>query len=226
VPAAFLGAWVLGRCWVDRWSRRGLQAFAQAITVLLVLATGASIGVISDVRGQYDNTDIARGPDALATRAREVSALLALPHRQTIAPPSRYVAPLMPFFAYLDRCTAATDRLIVTGEFPEIPVLAGRPFAGDGVVFGSWYSSTIHQRRTVERMRSRPPLFALYVGDDDAFRARFADVEAFLRQAYVPLADVPVDEGGTVRIVVLARRRAMGVDSPTGWPCFRAAPPV
>ena len=32
----------------------------------------------------------------------------------------------MPFMSYLDRCTLPSERLIVTGEFPEVLVIAGR----------------------------------------------------------------------------------------------------
>ena len=59
---------------------------------------------------------------------------------------------LATFFEYLDRCTSEADRLIVTGEAPEILVAAGRPFAGDGVVFGAWYSSSA--RRSWVKSRS------------------------------------------------------------------------
>jgi hypothetical protein len=221
VPAALLGSWILGVCWAGKWQRRSLQAAAQVAAVVITVLSTVSIGVISDLRGQYDNTDIAHGLDAVRARARQVSHLLMLPHRQVEAPTSRYAVALMPFFTYLDRCTPQDDRLIVIGEFPEVPVLARRAFASDGVVFGAGYSTSVHQDRTVEHLRRRPALFALYMGDGDAFRTRFADVERYVSNEYTRFAEIPVDEGGTIRIVVLRSRAATGTDRETGWACFR-----
>jgi len=126
----------------------------------------------------------------------------------------------MPFFSYLDRCTSQSDQLIVTGDFPEVPVLAGRGFAGDGVVFGSWYASVDHQDRTVVELRARPPLFVAYL-DAAAFRSRFPLVEEFVREQYGPMTEVPVEGAGTVPILVHRARVTAATDAVTGWPCFR-----
>ncbi len=126
----------------------------------------------------------------------------------------------MPFFSYLDRCTSESERLIVTGEAPDIPVLAGRRFASDGVVLGAWYSSVRHQDLTAKKLRSRPPLFVVYV-DGTSFRARFPLVEAFVKDEYTSMADIPVDGAGSVAILTHRARLPTAADRDTGWPCFR-----
>ncbi len=221
VPAVLLGAWLLGVCWMEPWQRRGAQRALQVATLVILAVSVAAAGRISDVRGQYADSDLGRGAAAIGDHALEVAHLLTGPHRQPAAPPSRYAQALMPFFSYLDRCSQPTDRVIVTGEFPDIPVLAGRRFASDGVVFGTWYSSIVHQAQTVERLKARAALFALHMGDYDAFRTRFWQVERYLADQYQPFATVAVDDGSSIRVVVFRGRIPVGTDAQTGWPCYR-----
>lgn len=218
VPAALLGAWALGVCWIGRWRRRALQVLVQLATLAIVTVSGMAVSRISGLPDQYDSSGIGRGLDGVSRQALEVSALLHSPHRRDT--PSRYSTALMPFFGYLDRCTARSDRLIVTAEFPDVLVLAGRRFAGDGVVFGSWYSSATHQDRTIARLQTRPALFVLHMGDYATFRSRFELVDTYLGREYEPMAEVPVEDGGSIRILVQRTRVAAGIDRVTGWPCF------
>ena len=221
VPAAALGAWALGLCWVGRWRVRTFQVAVQFTTVLALTISMGAISRIADLPGLYDETDIGRGPARAAEHAREVSQLLGTRHRENRAPPSRVSRALMPFMSYLDRCTSVSDRLMVTGEFPEVLVIAGRAFAGDGVVFGSWYASVMQQERTVRQLHARPPLFVLHAGDYDGFRGRFGSVDAFVKGAYEPIAEVPVEGTSSVRILVHGDRVATGTDPETGWSCYR-----
>ena len=218
VPAALLGAWALGTCWIGRWRRRTLQVSAQLATVAALIVSGVAVSRVSGLPGQYDDSGIGGGLYRIRERAIEVSDFLHSPHRRDA--PSRYSLALGPFFGYLDRCTSQSDRLIVTGEFPDVLVLAGRRFAGDGVVFGSWYSSATHQDRTIAQLQARPALFVLHMGDYATFRSRFGLVDTYLDGEYEPMAAIPVEEGGTIRILVHRSRLPGGVDRATGWPCF------
>jgi hypothetical protein len=183
------------------------------------ILTAAAIDQVSGVREQYAYSRLGGGVDGIGRHANEIANLLRLSHRQ--AAPSRYAQALVPFFEYLDRCTSQADRLIVTGESPEILVAAGRAFAGDGVVFGAWYSSTTHQARTLEGLRARPALFAIHMSEYDQFRDRYALIDEYISQEYHPMVEVPVEGGDTIRILVYESRRAVGMDAKTGWPCFR-----
>ena len=218
VPAALLGAWGLGACWAGRWRRRGYQWVVRSASIACIIVSGMAVSQISRVPEQYDNSAVGRGVAGVRVRAAELSAWLRGSHRQDNS--SRYAAALLPFFTYLDRCTSRSDRLIVTGEFPDILVLAGRRFAGDGVVFGAWYSSSTRQDRTLERLRADPALFALHMGDYTTFRERFSLIDRYLNLEYAPMAEIPVVEGGVIRILTLQSRPTAGVDAATGWPCF------
>jgi hypothetical protein len=218
VPAALLGAWLLGLCWVPPWPQRVSQRVLQLATIVIVLVSTVAAARVAGLASQYDDSGVAGGIRGIREHAAEVSQLLRSQHRQDV--PSRYSLALRPFFDYIDRCTAPSDRLIVTGEFPDVLVLAGRRFAGDGIVFGSWYSSVTHQDRTIVRLRAEPALFVLHMGDDEAFRMKYPIVAAYLDGGYRPMADVPVDEGGTIQILVEQSRKATSGDASTGWPCF------
>jgi len=218
VPAALLGAWALGVCWSGRWRRHALQVLVQLGAIAVVTVSAMAVSQISCLPEQYDNSGIGRRLTGVRARAIEVSELLRSPHRRDT--PSRYSGALMPFFGYLDRCTSRSERLIVTGEFPDVLVMAGRRFAGDGVVFGSWYSSVTHQDRTIARLQARPALFVLHMGDYATFRNRFGPVDTYLAGQYEPMAEIPVDAGSDIRILVLRDRRAARVDAETGWRCF------
>jgi hypothetical protein len=224
VPPALLGAWLLGLCWVWRWDRRGWQRAMQAASLIVLIITVTAVTTIAETGERLALTGAGDGLQGLRSRAAAVSQLLAGPHRQALAPSSRQAEALMPFFAYLDRCTSPDDRLIVTGESPDVVVLSGRRFASDGAVFGAWYSSATHQDRTLARLRIQPALFVLRM-DAPAFRARFPAIDAYIRDAYEPMAEVPVDGAETVPILVLQDRSADGVDQATGWPCFTRSGP-
>jgi hypothetical protein len=221
VPAALLGAWLLGLCWVGTWNRPRLQATSRLFTLIVLAVSLMAISRVVDLPGLYDNTDISRGWARVRDRTEEVWHLLGTSHRENAAPASRYAIALMPFLAYVDRCSLPTDRLIVTGEFPELLVLAGRGFAGDGVVLGSWYLSAAHEEHTLERLRSDAALFVIDAGDYAGFQNRFRLVDAYLREQYRVMAEVPVPDAPTARIMAPRERAPVRTDAQTGWPCYR-----
>jgi hypothetical protein len=182
--------------------------------------TGIAVERIGGVGDQIDNADALRGFQAVENRVVEMLTLLRGSHR--LDNPSRYSAALQPFFAYLDRCTAPADRLLVTREYPDVLVLAGRRFAGDGIVIGGGYSSVDRQDVTVERIERDPALFTLHMGDDEAFSERYPLIDRYVREAYEPMAEVQVPGVDNVRGLVVRNRRPAGTDAVTGWPCFAA----
>lgn len=221
VPVALLGAWTLGLCWGGRWRHPVRQGLVRIATVAVLGVTLAAIGVASDVPERLALTGVGQGLEGVQARTARVSELLRSPHRQELAPPSRYSEALMPFFRYLDRCTSRLDRLIVTSELPDILVLAGRRFAGDPVVFGAWYSSETRQDHSIERLRERPGLFVLHMDDYPAFRGRFGLVDAYIEREYESMAAIPVEGAGSARILVQRSRSPVRTDPETGWRCFQ-----
>lgn len=217
VPAALLGAWLLGIAYAAGWRRRGSQRVAQLATAALFVISMAAIASATELRDRLERTNYNAGPAGMYRRAVEVVGVLGMPHRAT--PPSRVSAALMPFFEYLDRCTSESDRLIATGEYPDVVVLAGRGFGSDGAVFGAWYSSVRNQHRTLQRLRERPALFTILL-DEASFQQRFRAIAQFVDEEYRPFATLETP-GIHVPILVHGQRAASRVDPATGWPCFR-----
>lgn len=218
VPAALLAAYALGACWTGRWRQPAAQWGIRVATLIGIVVSAIAVARISDFSDQYDNAMVGRGLEAIRIRTSEVADVLRGSHRGDT--PSRYATALLPFFDYLDRCSSQSDRLIVTGEFPDIPVLAGRRFAGDGVVFGAWYASSAQQDRTLARIQQNPALFALHMGDYATFQERFDVIDGYINREYDAFAEVPVPEAGVIRILVFRGRASVGVDAATGWRCF------
>jgi hypothetical protein len=220
VLPGLLSAWLLGLIWTRPWQRRVAQMALRGVSAGLLLMTAAAIASVADLPDRFARTGIPEGIPAVRTRAAAVSGLLSRPHRQDVAPPSYVSAALMPFFAYVDRCSSVDDRILVTGEFPDVVVLARRRFASDGVVMGAWYSSARHQDRTLARMRDEPPLFVVYI-DQRPFRTRFPHVDRFLAESFQPLVTVTSDAGESIPLLVNRSRTAARMDGTTGWPCFQ-----
>jgi len=221
VPVALLAAWALGLCWTERWRRRSVQALVQVGTVAIMTVSVAAISDVAELPERMATTGVGEGLGAMRARAGAVSRLLALPHRQNTAPPSRASAALIPFFEYLDRCTSRSDRIIVTGEFPDVVVLAGRGFAGDGVVFGAWYSSRTRQDRSIELLRTRSAPLAIHIDNSPQFRLQFDLISAYLEREYELLTTIQTDGAGVIPILVQRSRAPVRTDPNTGWPCFR-----
>ena len=219
VAPAILGAWLLGVIWVHQWQASVPQFVFRAMSIALLVVTAASAATVAELSDRIDYTGIRDGLTGVRQRARFVNALLVSPHRQTLSPPSRVSAALMPFFGYVDRCTSPADQLLVTGDYGDVLVLAGRGFASDGVVFGVWYSSVAHQARTIEEMQQRPALFTLLIAERE-FRTRYPQVFEFVQREYKPITRIDVDGGDPVHLMVSRHRRPAGVDRQTGWPCF------
>jgi hypothetical protein len=220
VPPSLLGAWLIGIVWTNRWRRRGLQMLVGALATAVLFVTTTAVAAIAGLPERMDYTGMREGVRGVRARAVAVAHLLASPHRQLIAPPSRISGGLMPFYRYVDRCTLPADQLVVTGDYADVLVLARRGFASDGVTFGVWYSSVAHQMSTVDDMRSRPALLTVLV-DEKSFETRYKYVADYIAQEYQPIADIAVEETRGVRILVDRHRVANGVDRETGWPCFK-----
>lgn len=217
VPAVLLGAWATGLCWTGAWRLRALQITAQVAALCILGVSTHAAGRIGQVSDRASNAGFADGMAGVREHSTAVSRLLSGPHRQETYPPSRYSRALLPFFAYLDRCTSPEDRLIVTGEFPDVLVLAERGFAGDGIVFGAWYTSIAHEDRSIARISTRSTPFALLIGDSSDFRL----LDSYLQRHYEPMTEIPVDGADPVRVLVQRDRPGTTTDSETGWRCFR-----
>lgn len=216
------GAWLVGRAAQipGTWPRRA----AMGLLVLVAAFAANSVFAIGNVAENLNRTDLGRGFAYAPTLLQERTAGL----QDRFAPrhvPSGRIPAMVPFFEYLDRCTTTEHRLFVAGYAPEIFTYARRLFAGGHGQFIQGYQvSEATQRQIVERLQRQFVLFALMLSDEEpGWRAESVPVDAFIRANFGPMAEFPVDEYRTVRILVHNGSDAIrtGTDKKTGWPCYR-----
>jgi hypothetical protein len=124
--------------------------------------------------------------------------------------PSRISAGLVPFLRYVNRCTDATDRLLVSGPYPDVFVLGRRGFAGGHFAFlEGFYNSDADQRASLERMQHQSvPFVVLPYDDQESFARSFPRILAHVMATYDVLTDVAVEETKGVRIMIERARPA------------------
>ncbi len=219
VPAALLGSWLLGLV-----LRRAAHRTPVMIAAGAVLAISAwAIVRVGDVGDNLDKTELLRGPSIVRLRAGDLWERFQrrVPERDHV--PSRYALALLPFMEYVNRCTATQDRLLVTGLFPEINVIADRGFAGGHGSFRPYfYTSDADQAQTVARLQRQSVPFVVSARQwYPELKGQMPAVFAYLEQRFEPFVHVPVPETDGVDLLIERGRAATRVDAATGWPCFQ-----
>ncbi|MEQ1911266.1 MAG: hypothetical protein ABMA15_20775 [Vicinamibacterales bacterium] len=222
VPIVVLGAWLLGA--LPRAARSRPSSVRTALTLFLSVAVGLttlSVAAVGSVREQIGGTGAYDGLPGLRARWHDVSETLgALPASTTgiderIAVTARY----------LRRCTAPSDRLLVTDNLPEIHYFAQRGVAaGQSAFFSHFYSSPEAQREAIERWsRQSVPIALLQPPErfEEEFAREYPLLAAYLRAHYRRAGSLEVERGVRSDVWVTVQRQAVP-DAETGLPCFAA----
>jgi hypothetical protein len=222
VLPALCGSWLAGRALQvsGTWSRRA----AIGLVAIVAVFAANSVLTIGNVAENLNRTDLARGVTYAPTVLRQRAAGLRDRFDLRYVPSGR-VRMLVPFFEYLDRCTMTEHRLFVAGYAPEIFTYSRRLFAGGHGQFIQGYQvSAAAQRQIIERLGQQFVLFALMFSDEEQqWRRESVPLDAFVRANFGPMAEIPIDHGRTVRVLVRNGSDAIrtGTDTKTAWPCFR-----
>jgi hypothetical protein len=222
VPAALLGSWLLGLLWQMK-AHRAVVLSARVVTAAVLVLTTIAIWRVGDVTNKLD--EVGAFEDDLEHIRDHVDALITVltqPEVEARKLPSRVSAGLVPFLRYVGRCTAPTDRLLVSGPYPDVFVLGRRGFGGGHIAFlEAFYVSDADQQLTLTRLQHESvPFVVLPLDDQDAFARSFPKILAHVTAAYDVLVDMPVDGLKGVRIMIDRSRTRTATDSETGWPCF------
>lgn len=215
-------AWLVAAAWTVR-SRWAAALVARAAAVAVLLLTAAAIWRVGDVTERLDGAGFFHGPASFIENVRAVQSELNKRQAQALQTPSRVSAELAPLFDYLTSCSRDTDRLLVTGQYPDVYLAAGRGFAGGHVAFmQGFYTSRREQERTLARLQRESVPFVLLVRDvQPVFEHDFPLLNAYIARSYTQLLDVPIPEMDGVRLLVDRQRRPTGTYAGTNWPCFR-----
>ena len=193
VPFTVLTAWLASQLWSARVPGTA-RLILRGTTVALMIAFAAAAAKIGNFEQTLERAEMLHRPPRPALRWREVSAQLKEPYAERQMP-SDIAFALVPFFKYVQACTPAEARILVAGSIPELSYYARRGFAGgQPALDGVYYSSPELERRILAQMQRELVWFV--VAAPDGFE-RLADaypaVLAYVRERFVPMADVPVD---------------------------------
>jgi hypothetical protein len=216
VPAAILGAWLMASAW------RVPRAVGVITSTLLLLLTTWAVVVMADVRNELNEAGILNRRGAMIERIADLRARLSKPMPERNQIPSRNSEALLPFYAYVDRCSLPTDRLVMTGLSPDVFVLANRGFAGGQMAFRpSFYTTVDDQQRALARMRAQSvPFVIVALEEEAAFREAMPLIASYIDEHYDKLALIPVPDTRGLQLYVERGRKPAGVDAQTTWPCF------
>jgi hypothetical protein len=217
VPAVLLGSWLLLRAFTLPRIRLIAAPAALAFAVLF----SASVLAVGSTHDEIDRAGLLGHRQEIPQRFVERTADL---HSRFVdyQIPTRAARSLVPFFKYVDRCTAPTDRLLVGGFLVEVPFYAQRLFAGGQEYFGAYFGSEANERFAYAHIQQERVPFAILPSDDlDEFNSRFPLVAGYVHARFVPLTDVQVSDDQIIHILVDRDLHAAGRDGETGWPCFQ-----
>jgi hypothetical protein len=234
-PAVLVASWIAGTLLMKRPEPEGTpvepiaskplaRAFAWAAVSAVTLVSIVALLAIGNGLGRVRASgvlDVRRAPDLLHLVLDQVGI-----YRQLYSPwslPSRTAAALVSFFAYVGRCTSASDRLLLPGFVPEVAFLADRPFAGGQSELRPRYYGPPDETRVLARLASQRTIFVVQALDwRDATNFAFPRLASYIASSFRPLLEVRFDDRGNgVRVDVTSTLAATGIDALTGWPCFR-----
>jgi hypothetical protein len=203
--------------WMDE---RRWQLHVRRVAVAVLLAgTFASVATAEEVMSQLKAAGLLVSPAAIAHEASENWAELAdLPRAYWSADDvtgTVYVA------QYVNRCTAAGDRVIALGYVPEIAALADRRFAGGRLNYvRGLLTDEEHQREILDHWT--PELVPIVlVMDKRRVDPELRLVERYLHEHYILAGTIPAD--AELGLQTFVRRDAVPTSTfgKEGLPCFR-----
>jgi hypothetical protein len=237
--ASIVGGWLTGlafsdfgwaswkeRVWVtgprqNSWrplAQTGRAAVRCAVAGTLLAVTWLSVVEIGSVGIWLDRTGFNSGVSLARVKALAVDAYRHLSLSPVDSWPTPAPTGLKDLARYIHACTRPTDRLFVSGFFPDVYFFSARGFAGGhGDFIPAFHSSLRDQRLTLARFeRQSVPIVLIH--DDLARDVPFVDT--YLREHYRLVPHVDTQTTGGLSLYVERRRVPTGVYTSLDAPCY------
>jgi len=183
------------------------------VTVFLAIIVFAGTGTL------LATTRILEGPAAVSQRWHEVSVNMRDDKPGPV--PNNPSVVLLPFFEYLQACTAPQDRLLFTWYSPELYIVAKRGFAGDHRRIYRRLSDW-EQARTLARLRQeRVPFVLIPLPRKPWLQESNPEIWRYIESRYVPIATIPAGDPEGYEVLRESAWTGTSADPQTGWPCVR-----
>src|SRR5687768_16520382 len=215
-PIAVLAAWLASTPPASLTPRVAVRAGLAVLTVMALLAVNTSGSVWQELA----TTGLRLGPKAVAARAAEVaSGLSDVPPPPATAPVERHrtgrASPNV--VDYLRACTRPDDRILVLADASEVPVFAGRLFAGGHPTFrAGFYTLPADQALTIARLNKQTVPIVLtrdWLDWNEHIGPDFESVVAWVNERYEYGGHIEALTGGLMGVLV---RRDLAESEPFG----------
>jgi hypothetical protein len=221
VPASLLFTWLVGG--ISRLRSNGRRVAWRAVASIVAFAALLAVVALGRTMEQLDRAGLFGGLRRMPERFTERSEQLHERFNEHQMP-SRAALALVPFFEYVDRCTASDHRLLLPGFIPEAAVYARRPFAGGrSTILAGFIDTPDDRRRIQERLMTQTVPFVIVAPNDKAtVWAAYPELARFVQDGYKPLVTYRSEGGDPIVEVFVSRTLPPRTQDPTtGWSCFR-----
>lgn len=213
VPAVLLASWLAARA-----ASPALLRTAGVAAAIVIVTSAVAVAQVGRTAEQLNRASLFGGLRRLPERFRDRSAEL----HERFAPrqiPAGPVRVLMPMFEYVDRCTTAEHRLLLSGFIPEVGVYARRMFAGGRTsFFPGAYRTPSDEAFMKERLEHETIAVAVV---PSAYATSMSPyLKGFIGARFESVASYPFRDDG-VEVLINRELKAAGHDRVTGWSCFR-----
>jgi hypothetical protein len=221
VAPALLMVWLVYQAW--RMPPRAVGLAARVVATIALLMTMRYAAVMGSVEEQLDRANVLAGLDRVPERLVSLVRDMDRPWAGRLVP-SAVAGEMRPFFDYVPRCVPPDQRLLVAAWLPEVAVLSQRAFAGGQIWFmpGALKTPADHAlvMRRLEHQVIPVAVFRRPAYDDIALE--FPELDTYIKEHFIEVAQWSLGGGDEVHLL-MASKQATGMDTKTGWPCFRSS---
>ena len=202
----------------ERVTRPVVAGVAAAGLVAVLAAATVTTSTMTRLMERVDDSALLLGPTKVEENIHDiVASRTTWPWPQMW--PSGVLPPVIP---YLDHCTAASDRLLLTWPAPEYLYFARRLFAaGHGIMLQPPAFETERDRAEMQRWLApqRVPIVLINEDRRSEFVRGHPDLDADIRDRYEAAGTFTAYDGATITIAVRKDLHPTSRYEPQGWPC-------